>query len=70
LPRIGDETMSRKAGARFSGKNVRQHQNSEPMRRWAKSERALEHGPEKHALGLTPLVETGFPKRTCDNKEI
>src|ERR1700722_18837981 len=30
----------------------------------------LEHVPEKPALGLDPRVETGFPKRTCDNKRI
>jgi hypothetical protein len=28
----------------------------------------LEHDPEKHALGLDPRVETGFPKRSCSNK--
>jgi hypothetical protein len=33
------------------------------------SDELLEHVPEKHALGLDPM-ETGIPKRTCDNKEI
>jgi hypothetical protein len=30
----------------------------------------LEHDPEKHALGLDPRVDTGFPKRSCSNKKI
>jgi hypothetical protein len=25
---------------------------------------------EKHALGLDPRVDTGFPKRSCSNKKI
>jgi hypothetical protein len=28
-----------------------------------KSERALEHDPEKHALVLDTWVDTGFPKK-------
>jgi hypothetical protein len=27
--------------------------------------RALEHDPEKHALGRDPRVDIGFPKRSC-----
>jgi hypothetical protein len=29
----------------------------------------LEHDPEKHALGLDPRVDTGFPKRSCSNEQ-
>jgi hypothetical protein len=32
------------------------------------AEQAVEHDPEKHALGLDPRVGTGFPKRSCSNK--
>jgi hypothetical protein len=28
----------------------------------------LEHEPEKHALGLDPRVNAGFPKRSCSKK--